>query len=246
MVRVYSCCSSVATRCSVVTIVPILFIFLLLAFASSRSYSDPVNDSGPIRIGAVLPLTGDSAEWGQQGRWGIEFAVRKFDLAGGVNGRPVEVVFEDSQAIPRLAVTAFNKLARLNGVQAVIGDMVSATTLAMAPLANDMHVVLIAATASAPAITQAGEFVFRMWPSDLLEGSAAADWARSQGFGKVAILHIANDYGSGLAATFQSKFESRGGKIVSIQSYAQDQTDFRPYLPGEGRVAGYRVSDQLL
>jgi len=203
-------------------------LVLLLAYVAGCSGDQA--ERGTLRIGAVLPLTGDSAAWGEQGRWGIELAVAKVNKAGGVGGRRVEVVFEDSQALPRNAVNAFNKLSQVDVVRAVVGDIVSASTLAMAPLAEDRHVVLIAPTASAPAITNAGDFVFRVWPSDLLEGAAAADWAHSQRFEKVAILHIANDYGSGLAAAFRERLEGAGGKVVSVQSYAQDQTDFRPYL----------------
>ncbi len=208
--------------------VGIVLTCLLLTVAGCGP--DNSKNSGYIRIGAVLPLTGDSADWGQQGRWGVELAVRDINATGGIDGHHVDVIFEDSQATPRIAVAAFDKLSQLNEVPAVVGDIVSATTLAMAPLAENRHVVLIAVSASAPAITQAGRFIFRVWPSDLLEGTAAADWARTQGVGPVAILHIANDYGSGLANAFQSEYEGHGGRIVSNQSYAQDQTDFRPYL----------------
>src|SRR5437016_2373828 len=79
-----------------------LLAVLFLVTQSSLSESQPARDSAPIRIGAVLPLSGDSAAWGQQGRWGIDFAVRKVNSAGGINGQRVEVAFEDSQAVPRL------------------------------------------------------------------------------------------------------------------------------------------------
>ncbi len=188
------------------------------------------NSADNIKIGAILPLTGDSASWGEQGRWGIESAVREVNESGGIDGKQVEVIFEDSQAIPRVAVTAFGKLSQVDKVQAVIGDIVSATTLAMAPLAEERGVVLIAPTASAPAITKAGKYIFRVWPSDHLEGKAAADWARSQGYKRAAVLHIANDYGAGLAEAFRVNYESGGGKVVFTQSYPQDQTDFRSNL----------------
>ena len=105
----------------------------------------------PVRIGAVLPLTGESADWGKQGRWGIEAAVRDVNAGGGVGGRPLEVIFEDSQALPRRAVPAFSKLASVDHVPAVVGDIVSASTLAMAPLAEEQKIVLVAPTSSAPA-----------------------------------------------------------------------------------------------
>src|SRR6266849_7106509 len=78
------------------------------------------NSADNIKIGAILPLTGDSASWGEQGRWGIESAVREVNESGGIDGKQVEVIFEDSQAIPRVAVTAFGKLSQVDKVQAVI------------------------------------------------------------------------------------------------------------------------------
>jgi len=183
-----------------------------------------------LRIGAILPLTGDSASWGKQGRWGIELAVREVNESGGIDGKQVEVVYEDSQAIPRLGVAAFSKLTKVDEVPAVVGDIVSATTLAMAPHAEEQKVVLMGISTSAPAITNAGTFTFRVWPSDNLEGAAAADWANSKGYKKVSVLHMANDYGAGLAGAFKSRFAGYGGSVVSVQSYAQDQTDFRSNL----------------
>ncbi len=222
----------------------ILIVFFLLIFLIIPTIAY-CQSQIPLRIGAVLPLTGSSAAWGEQGRWGIEFAVRKINKAGGINGRPVEVIYEDSQALPRLAITAFRKLSKIDRVPAVIGDIVSATTLAMAPFAQEQKIVLIAISASAPSITDAGEFIFRVWPSDLLEGTVAATWVHSQGFKKVSILHIANEYGTGLAGAFKGEWGNQGGEIVSLQSYAQDQTDFRSYLiriKAESPEAVYLIS----
>lgn len=205
-------------------------IGLFATTSVSGGWAGPNPKAEPIRIGAVLPLTGGSAAWGQQGRWGIDFAVRERNKAGGIGGRPVEVIYEDSQAVPRIAVTAFNKLSRLDNVSAVIGDIVSATTLAMAPLAEERQIVLIAPTASAPALTKAGRFIWRVWPSDLLEGAAAANWAATEDVHTTAIVALSNDYGSGLAAAFRRTFEGKGGNIVSVQSYGLDETDFRAQL----------------
>lgn len=184
----------------------------------------------PVRIGAVLPLTGESADWGKQGRWGIEAAVRDVNAGGGVGGRPLEVIFEDSQALPRRAVPAFSKLASVDHVPAVVGDIVSASTLAMAPLAEEQKIVLVAPTSSAPAITSAGRFIYRVWPSDNLEGTVFGAWASANGYRKVAIVHIATDYGVGLADAFERELSKNGGQVTSRTSYAQNETEFKPYL----------------
>lgn len=207
-----------------------LSLVLLCSIFSAGCNGTKSNTKQPIKIGAVLPLTGDSSAWGDQGKKGIESAVREINETGGIDGQPIEVVYEDSQANPRLAVSAISKLISVDKVPAVVGDIVSATTLTMAPVAEENKAVLIAPSASAPAITDAGQFIYRVWPSDLLEGSELAKWSANKGYKKVSIVYISTDYGLGLSKVFQQTFESLGGAILSSQGYPQEETNFKPYL----------------
>lgn len=217
----------------VTVIVGLLVILTVVFYVYPPKWAYRVTGNKPsdkVVIGAILPLTGNSAAWGEQGRWGIEMAVEDINTQGGINGRRLEVIFEDSQAIPKNALAALNKLVLVDKVPAIIGDIVSATTLAIAPVVERNRVVLIAPTASAPAITNAGEYIFRVWPSDLLEGSVFARFLIGRGLKRLAILHIQNDYGQGLANAFKTTFVGAGGEVPSIQAYAQEETDFKPYL----------------
>lgn len=181
-------------------------------------------------IGAILPLTGNSAAWGEQGKYGIELAVEELNAKGGIKGRHIEVVYEDSKAVPKDAVSAVRKLISADKVPAIIGDIVSATTLAVAPIVEKEKVVLMGISCSAPPISQAGEYVFRVWPSDLLEGSTLAQYLANKGYKSICVLHMQNDYGSGLAKVFQETFVGRGGKVPLVQAYTQEEVDFKPYL----------------
>src|SRR3990167_8003750 len=88
-------------------VIVVIMSLLSLAFTGTAiSESQP----GSVKIGAVLPLTGDSAAWGEQGKYGIELAVEEINSKGGINGKNLEVVYEDSQAIPKNAVTSIQKL----------------------------------------------------------------------------------------------------------------------------------------
>jgi branched-chain amino acid transport system substrate-binding protein len=89
----------------------------------------------PIRLGAVLPLTGPAAVIGTQEQRGILWALDEWNAKGGIGGRKVEVIFEDNQAKPDQSVLSFNKLVDLQGVPAVFTGY-SGPTLAMAPLAT--------------------------------------------------------------------------------------------------------------
>ena len=79
-----------------------------------------VRAAEPIRLGAIVPLTGPAAEIGTEEQRGIQFSVRKANAKGGIAGRQIEVLFEDNQAKPDLSVLAFNKLVQLNHVPVVL------------------------------------------------------------------------------------------------------------------------------
>jgi branched-chain amino acid transport system substrate-binding protein len=208
---------------------------------------------GSIKVGAVLPLTGDSAAWGEQGKYGIQMAADEINAAGGINGRKLEVVYEDSRAEPRTAVSAIQKLTSVDKVPAIVGDITSGATLAMAPIAERSQTVLIAPTASAPAISQAGNYIYRVWPSDTLEGSALAEHVAKSGFKRAAILHIQTDYGTGLRDVFTAVFKTKSGQVVLTQGYNQDETNFEPLLlkvsvakPDAVYVVGYYKDTALI
>lgn len=200
----------------------------------------------PVRVGVLLPLTGEAAAYGEKGRKAVELAVDQVNAEGGINGRRVEVVFEDSAADPKTGATAMQKLVHSDGCVAVVGDVVSAVTLVAAPIAERNQVVLLSPTSSAPAITNAGEYVYRIWPSDLAEGRAVAELAARRGYKRVAVLHMNNEYGVAISNIFRETFERAGGAVVSAQGYAPDATDFRTALatakaakPDAVYVAGY-------
>jgi branched-chain amino acid transport system substrate-binding protein len=101
----------------------------------------------------------------------------------------------------------------------------------MAPLAQKDHVVILATGATAPKISDAGEYIFRIWNSDAYEGQVAAEYEfNALGLRDVAILYINNDYGKGLDDVFSTQFKKLGGKIVSSQSFEQNSTDMRSQL----------------
>lgn len=206
-------------------VIPIIFALVL-----SLTFWGCGEKEKVIKIGSILPLTGDSADWGANGKYGIDLAVEEINQSGGVNGKKLEVVYEDSQADPKIAVSVVRKLISVNKVPAIVGDIVSATTLAMAPIVEKEQVVLVGISTSAPAITNAGEYTFRVWPSDTYEGTALAKFVYEKGDRKICILHIQNDYGVGLRDVFRKVFTDLGGQILADAGYAKDETDFKSRL----------------
>jgi len=181
-------------------------------------------------IGALLPLTGDAASYGTSARQGIDLAVDQINASGGISGRQVRVVYEDSKAAAREGVAATQKLINVDRVPAIIGDITSGVTLAAAPIAERSQVVLISPTASAPDISAAGIYVFRNFPSDNFEGEAMAEFIHNRGIRRVAILQVQNEYGEGIATVFDKTFRARGGAVLARERYPQDASQFRTIL----------------
>lgn len=208
----------------------IVFAVIAVAIiALSCEKKPPIH--GDIIIGSTLPLSGDAAVWGKNTQEGIDLALEEINAAGGVLGRKLVVVYEDTRALPKEGVTAYHKLTTVDKVKVIIDDSVSSVTLAMAPLAQNDHVVIIATGATAPKISEAGEFIFRVWNSDAFEGEVSADYAfDTLGLRSVAILYINNEYGKGLEQVFKPRFEERGGNIPISESFAQSATDIRTQL----------------
>lgn len=209
-----------------------------------------------IKIGAILPLTGDAALYGDSIKKGVDLALIQINSKGGIKGRPVTVIYEDSKAVPADGVAAFQKLVDFNRVIAVIGDAVSSVTLAFAPIAEKNRVVVLSPLSSAPALTNAGDFIFRNVPSDLYGGRVAAYFAvKDQGWQKLAILYINNDFGVGLKRVFSENVESFGSKskIVAGEAYEPGARDFRTQLlkiratnPEAIFIVGYGEVPQIL
>jgi len=175
----------------------------------------------------LLPLTGDASSYGQKGRRAIEMAFddRKAQAAG--LDRKLTVVFEDSKGNAKDGVSATQKLITVDKVSAIVGDALSAVTLPAAAVAEANRVVLISPVSSAPGITHAGKYIYRIWPSDLMEGKAAAGFAVSKGFKKAALLFLNNDYGNGIADIFATEFSGSGRNVVLKSAYQDITTDWR-------------------
>lgn len=184
-----------------------------------------------IPIGVIMPLSGNAASLGKPALDAIRLAVDSYNAQNGGSRPLIKLIAEDSQAAPSRAVSAFLKLATVNKVWAVLGPLTSGGTLAVAPLANRDHVVILSPGASSPAITQAGQYVFRNELSEAYGAAMAAKIAYNRlRFRTLGVLFINNDYGLGTADVFQKSFKQLGGRISASEAFNPGTTDFRTAL----------------
>lgn len=180
--------------------------------------------SSEVKIGAVISETGAVAPYGNQVTRGLDLALEEINAEGGFKGGPIQLIYRDDGTNPEKGVEAVRDLINNEGVNIIIGAVSSPVTLEIAPICEKKEVLLLSPTASAPRISEAGEFIFRNYPSDILEGTAMADFARRLGVRRVAIFALDNEFGSGLAEVFTRRFESKSRRVVETFRITEEDT----------------------
>lgn len=190
------------------------------------------SESNSIKVGGVAPLSGNVAVYGVECKNGIDLAVEEINAAGGINGKTVEFLCEDDEGSPDKTVNAFKKLITKDRVKYVIGSLTSGCTQAITTLAQASKVVQIAPAATAPAITEAGNYIFRACFIDPFQGTVGGKFAyENLNAKKAAVLYDAgNDYSVGLQDNFVATFKALGGEVVAVESYATGDKDFNAQL----------------
>ncbi|MDO8435705.1 MAG: ABC transporter substrate-binding protein [bacterium] len=184
----------------------------------------------PLKIGGIVPLTGDGAAYGIPIQRAAQMAVSEINAAGGVGGQPMDILWEDGKCEGKEATLAAQKLVNVNRVPFIIGGACSSESLAMLPITEPAQVIIISPSSTSPDLSKVDSF-FRFAPSDANAGRIAAEYARTKlGFEKAAIISEQKDYTQGLHKVFKETFTTLGGTIVAEESYQTGATDFRTQI----------------
>ncbi len=185
-----------------------------------------------IKVGASFALTGDVAIYGKAANNGAKLAIKEYNENGGVLGKQVEYFVEDNKGDEIEATNAFQKLVDKENVVAFVGSDVSSTTEAIAKLAAEINMPMITPTGTKFEITSIGDNVFRACYVDPYQGRILADFAATELEGKTAAILMDNggDYSKGIAKNFQETFEGHGGTITTVESYTDQDKDYKPLL----------------
>ena len=174
-----------------------------------------------LKLGALLPATGDLSSIGQNMPLAVQLAVDTINECGGVNGQPVTVVIEDDQTDPTAGVSAMTKLAEADRVAGVVGSFASSVSSAAVPIAVKNKVMMISPGSTSPVFTQQAQngdfqgYWARTAPPDTYQAQALAALAKQEGFEKISTVVINNDYGVGFEKVFVESVGQDGGSIVN-------------------------------
>jgi ABC-type branched-subunit amino acid transport system substrate-binding protein len=203
----------------------IIFLGILLHFSISSAMAQET-----YRIGAAFALSGSIAVYGEGFKKAVDLAVEEINAAGGIKGKKIEIMYEDNKSTPKDCVTAVRKLITVDRVPVIFGPAASSNFMAAAPVAQESKVVMISAEGAAPALTKAGEYIFRVFPSDVLQGKGISDLCVRLNYKEVPIMYVNNDWGLGLKNVFVENFKKEAGKVTDEIPYDEGKTDYRTEL----------------
>jgi len=181
-------------------------------------------------LGAVLPMTGSAAQYGEEARQGIDIAIEELKASPTKDNYEFTYDLQDSASDPKNAESSLRTLQARNNTIAVISE-VSGVVLALAPICEREQIVLLNMGAQNPKIAGAGKFVFSNVNLADVESKQVAEFAfKNLGKRRAAVLYAAASYGQGARDVFVPTFKELGGTVVAETSYSVDSTDYRAQI----------------
>ena len=203
----------------------------------SGAFAQELDTENPIKIGYVGALSGDTALWGQAGLNGMELTAKQINEDGGILGREVQVIGLDGKGAPDDSVTAYKKLVEEEGVSAVVGTNFSSCNIAIAAVADELKVPVIATAASNELVTVDADgklhpYSFRLCFIDSYMGYLAGSYAYNElGLKTCALItDVTDSYSTSVGQYMVDTFTELGGELVASEVAQNGDNDFRAQL----------------
>lgn len=211
-------------RVGVITAAMAALVLTIAGCAEEEVAGGGGDNSGPIRIGAVLDITGAGASLGVPERKTLELLAKQVNEAGGINGRKVELIVEDNQSTEDGAAKAMNEMVSKK-VDIVLGASRTGPSLAMRPVAESSKTPMISLAANAKIVKDA-TWVFKTAQNDAVVLQNIVDHAKTKGWKTIGLLRDSSGYGEGVAETLTELGKPEGISVVKVEKFAPDATDF--------------------
>ncbi|MPZ96755.1 MAG: ABC transporter substrate-binding protein [Propionibacteriales bacterium] len=182
-------------------------------------------ESGPVKVGAVLDITGAGATLGVPERQTLEMLAKQVNDDGGVGGREVELIIEDDQSTEDGAAKAATKLITEDEVDILLGASRTGPSLAMRPIAESNEIPMISLAANA-AIVDGSEWVYKTAQNDSVVLENIVDLAAEKGWQKLGLIRDASAFGEGVGEALAEIGKSEGIEVVATEKFAPDASDF--------------------
>lgn len=207
-------------------LVGVVVVVVIIVVVSNQGSKE----TGPIKIGFIGALSGNTAIYGESVRNGVQIAVEEINNDNGINGRQIQLIQEDVACSDgKAAASAAQKLISIDKVNIIIGLPCSGEVLAVAPISESTKTIIFA-QGSSPAITDAGQYIFRTWPSDVFAGKTMALRVFADGFKKAAVITENTEYATSIRDVFVREYSAIGGVVSASETFKSDVKDFRSII----------------
>jgi len=205
-----------------------LFVIVLLCISFMAGCQKSADEINIVMVG---PLTGSAAQWGESVKEGVTLAVEQWNEKGGILGKKIAVDFEDDQSDAAQAASVAQKIVSSEKYSGVLGHFTTSCSLAAAPTYQKSGLPDIQIASTNPGSTSAGDYIFRINPTNTAQASGIVSWALAQGKKDVAIFYVNNDYGAGMYEIAKNQIAEEGGNLVYEAAIpAEGQDDFSVLL----------------
>jgi len=206
----------------------IIAIVIMVVAALAVFYALRMQKEGSIKIGAILSLSGPAGFYGKEVRDGMLLAAQEINSRGGINGREIELIIEDSKTNPEEGKKAFDKIESMYHPVLYV-SILSSVSLALAPMAGEKGVVLVGMVATAPKLTQKKRWVFRYWTTAKTEVQTIFPIIQELEVKNLGILYLNDAYGTSVFELLKKEFEKTGGSIMG-EGFNVKVTDFKAQI----------------
>ncbi|HEY8346044.1 MAG TPA: ABC transporter substrate-binding protein [Symbiobacteriaceae bacterium] len=224
---------SADSRKGLVTVAAVVLMALLAGCGGTRSFDNSPDQSaeGAILIGVSGPLTGDNAEYGKIWKQGFDLALKEINGNGGIHGRPLQYVFQDTQSDPKQTPAVAQRFVANPQIVAVMGDFSSPASMAASPIYQRAGLLQLGITNSHPDFTKTGDYIWSNSVSQADEAPAlAALTVERLGKKRLAVLHMNTDWGKTTADLLVQSAREKGAEVLLQEGYLLTEKDFRPVL----------------
>lgn len=206
--------------------------------STAPAQSTPAESTGgeatgePVRVGLSTPITGNFAENGVGTQVAVEMAVEEINAAGGINGRPLEIVVQDSKSDPTQSAQIATMFTEDDTILAEIGDFSSGACIAAAPIYEEAGMVQLSPTASNPDYTLQGDYMFSIFGKTTDEGRFIADYLLKKYMEAkdVAIIYVNSDWGVEAYEILSGYLKENGVNEVAAETFFEGEKDFNAIL----------------
>jgi branched-chain amino acid transport system substrate-binding protein len=216
-------------RYSILAVI-ITMLMVVLGGCGSGSQSNQSGDNA-LYVGIAGPFSGDSAEYGAMWKKGLEIAAEEINAKGGIKGRQVKLIYEDSQADPKQSASIAQKFAKDERIIAELGDFSTNATWSASPIYQKAGLVQLAFNPSHPELTKPGDYVFQLCPTQADQAIALANLATDKlKAKKVAVLYLNTDFGKAVKDNVVKAATAKNTEVVATEAYLPTDKDFKAQL----------------